>query len=215
MFEPGITGCEPPPAGCGKPKVAFSLVPAGFNLLVFDYRGYGRSEGKPTRAGTVRDGHAALDYLLSRDDVEPQRIVAFGQSLGGAVAAVVAAERSELRAVVLDSTFADYREIAARHLQNLTRFEWPARLLARLLISDGYDPIDYVARISPRPLLVIASAHDEICYPELGRRLFDAAGQPKQWLLLPEGRHLESVADNVDDVQRVIIEFFERAVAEE
>jgi len=186
----------------------------GYNVFVFDYRGYGKSEGRVTRAGTIRDGHAALDYVLSRDDVDPGRIFAFGQSLGGAVATVVAAERQEFRAVVLDSTFSGYRRIGSRHLQKLLFFKWPADLLAAALLSDDYDPIDYVARIAPRPLLVIASTEDKICFAELGRELFDAAGEPKEFVLVQESEHLQTVAENVDGVQDKILRLFERVATE-
>ncbi len=191
---------------------SYWLVYARFNLLVFDYRGYGKSQGSPTRAGTIRDGLAAVDYVLSREDVDPQRVVALGQSLGGAVAAVVAAERPEIRAVVLDSTFGNYRHIGAAHLRGVIRWGWLADKLAAALLSDDYEPVDYVARISPRPVLVIASPDDEVCYAPLGRELFDAAAQPKQWLLVSGGRHLEVVADNVDNVQARIVAFYEDAL---
>ena len=192
---------------------SYWLVYERFNLLVFDYRGYGKSEGSPTRAGTIRDGLAAVDYLLSREDVDPKRIVALGQSLGGAVATVVAAKRPEIRAVVLDSTFGNYRHIGAAHLKKAIRWGWLADKLAAALLSDDYEPVDYVARISPRPVLVIASPDDEVCYAPLGRELYDAAAEPKEWVLVSGGRHLEVVADNVDNVQARIVAFYERALA--
>lgn len=190
------------------------LVWEGYNLFIFDYRGYGQSEGKVTRAGTIRDGHAALDYVLSRDDVDPRRIFAFGQSLGGAVATVVAAERDEFRAVVLDSTFSGYRRIGSLHLQKTLQFKWLCDLIAWLGLSDGYDPIDCVARIAPRPLLVIASAEDKICFAESGRELFEAAAQPKEFVLVQESPHLATVAENVDNVQQKIITLFKEALEE-
>jgi fermentation-respiration switch protein FrsA (DUF1100 family) len=188
------------------------LVWEGYNVFVFDYRGYGKSEGKVTRAGTIRDGHAALDYVLSRADVDPQRIVAFGQSLGGAVATVVATERQEIRALALDSTFSSYRRIGSLHLRKMLYFKWLSDGIARLALSGEYDPIDYVTRVAPRPLLVIASAKDEICFAESGRELYEAAAQPKEFVLLQEGAHLETVADNVDNIQQRIIRLFEQAL---
>jgi len=190
------------------------LVWEGYNVFIFDYRGYGRSEGKVTRAGTIHDGHAALDYVLARNDVDPERILAFGQSLGGAVATVVAAEREEIRAIALDSTFSGYRRIASLHLQRMLFFKSLSDLIAWLGLSGEYDPIDYVARIAPRPLLVIASTNDDICFAESGRELFEAAAPPKEFVLLHEGGHLEAVAENVDNVQERIIQLFERALDE-
>ena len=85
-------------------------VPArGFNLLVFDYRGYGKSEGVVTRAGTVADAVAAIDLALRRD---PKRTVVFGHSLGGAIGIVAASKRPQVRAIVVESTFPSYRAAA-------------------------------------------------------------------------------------------------------
>lgn len=190
------------------------LIWRGYNVFVFDYRGYGRSEGRVTRAGTILDGHAALDYVLSRDDVDLERVFALGQSLGGAVATVVAAERPEIRALALDSTFSGYRRIGSRHLQRMLYFKWVADLIARAGLSGDHDPIDYVARISPRPLLVIASREDRICFHELGRELYEAAGEPKEFILTEQGIHLSTVYENVDGVQDRIVELFERASRE-
>lgn len=187
------------------------LPPSGFNVLVFDYRGYGRSEGKVTREGTILDGRAALDYVLTRKDVDKTRVFALGQSLGGAVATVVAAERTEIRAVVLDSAFSSYRRIAAEHLRRLLRFNLPARFLAGSLISSNYDPIDVVAEIAPRPLLIFASGADEICFPELGRELFDAASEPKEFILTPGASHMEVFVSNLNDAQGKVLQFLESA----
>jgi uncharacterized protein len=189
------------------------LIWKGYNVFVFDYRGYGKSEGKVTRAGTISDGHAALDYVLSRPDVDRARIFALGQSLGGAVATVVAAQRPEIRALALDSTFSGYRRIGSRHLQRTLRFKGLADLIARAGVSGDYDPIDYIARVAPRPLLVIASREDKICFAELGRELYDAAGEPKQFILVDRSEHLSTVFENVDGVQEKIVALFERAAS--
>jgi len=194
--------------------VSVWLVSQGYNLFEFDYRGYGKSEGEVTRAGTIRDGHAALDYLLSRPDVDPERIVAFGQSLGGAVATVVSAEREEIRAVVLDSTFSGYRRIGSMHLQKLLRWKWLCDQIARAGLADDYNPIDYVERIAPRPLLIVASKEDRICYAEGGRELYEAAGEPKEFMLVDQSHHLSTVADNIDGVQGRIVDLFDRALGD-
>lgn len=188
------------------PLVAW-LPREGFNVLLFDYRGYGRSEGRVGRAGTIQDGLAAVDYALSRPDVDKQRIVLFGQSLGGAVATVVAAERPQVAALIADCTFSSYRRIASAHLRKLLRFEILSDGLAAALVSAKYEPRDYVARIAPRPVLVITSDEDEICYAGLGRELFDAARDPREHIALPRGAHLESVIDNVEGVQTRILAF--------
>ena len=163
----------------------------GYNVLMFDYRGYGDSEGSVTRSGTIADGHAAIDYALSRPDVRSLPLFVYGQSLGAAVAIVVAADRPEVAAVVAESPFSGYRRVAALHAQRLLHFEWLAKGAAAVTISSGYDPIDVVDRISPRPLLVIAAEEDDICFPEMARELFDAAKQPKDFWLAEQCGHLE------------------------
>lgn len=184
---------------------------AGYNLLIFDYRGYGRSEGSVTRAGTVLDGHAALDYALSRPEVDPRRLFFFGQSLGGAVAFYVAAERSEVRALVIDSSFPSYRAIATAHARRMLPFHWLSDGAANLLVSDGYDPVDVVDRIPPRPLLVIASGRDNVCFPELARALFDAAREPKQFWHVDDAGHCETVLLCPDEATRRIRALFDSA----
>lgn len=182
----------------------------GYNLLAFDYRGYGKSEGSVSRAGTILDGHAAVDYALSRPETAPGKLFIFAQSLGGAIATVVAAERPEVAAVVLDSTFSGYRRIAAAHLSKMMP-AFMARAAAAGFVSDGYDPIDYVARISPRPLLIIAGSADEICYPELGRELFDAAREPREFWLIQGAAHTEAIDNLEHEAIRRITACFESA----
>ncbi len=184
----------------------------GYNVLMFDYRGYGQSEGRVTREGTIRDGHAALDYLLSRPDIDPNRIVAYGQSLGGAVATVVTAERPEIRGLVLESTFSSYRGIAALHIPIGQLLPGPARWLAAALISSGWDPIDYIARVSPRPVLVIGAERDGICFPQLSRELFDAAGEPRRFWLVPDAAHLDVLSEAGTELERRVVELFEQAL---
>ncbi len=162
----------------------------GYHVLMFDYRGFGRSTGRPTRAGTIRDGHAALDYVRTRADCRALPLFVYGQSLGGAVGVVVAADRPEVRGVIAEATFGRYRGIAAAHLQRRVLWRPLANLLAAAAISAGHDPIAVVGRIAPRPLLVITGARDEICFPELGSELHAAAGEPKTLWQVPGGEHL-------------------------
>lgn len=185
---------------------------AGYNLLIFDYRGYGKSQGSPTRAGTIADGNAALDYILQRPDTDRSRIFLYGHSLGGAIATVVAAERPEPAAVILDSTFSSYRSIASMHAQHIFGAQWIATNLSQLLVSRGYDPIDYIGRIAPRPVMVIVSGADRICFPQLGRELFDAAKEPRVFWESPNSNHGEAIFDHPDETKRRINEFLDSAV---
>ena len=181
----------------------------GFNLLMFDYRGYGKSEGSPTRAGTIADGHAAIDYALSRADVDRSRLFVYGQSLGGAVATVVVAERAEVRALVVEGTFADYRKIAARHLANRIWSTSIASAIASATISGEFQPVDYVAKISPRPVFVITGEQDTICYPELGRALFDAAKAPREFWEAAGAEHLGVYEAAGAELERRVVAFLD------
>jgi uncharacterized protein len=180
----------------------------GYHVLMFDYRGFGQSQGRVTRAGTIRDGNAAVDYARSRPEAQNLPLFAYGQSLGGAVAIVVAAQRPELRAVVAESPFSTHRRIATCHVRRLVYFDWLAKVLATAAISAGDDPLDVVAQIAPRPLLIIAAENDEICFPELARELYDAAGEPKSFWLVPGTAHLEVTLNARTELSTRVQEFF-------
>lgn len=187
------------------------LPAAGYNVLMFDYRGYGASEGAVTRNGTIRDGHAAVDYCLSRPELRSGPIVAYGQSLGGAVATVVVAERPQVQALVIESSFSSYQRIAALHAQSLVFSGWMGRTLARALVSRGQEPIDFIARVAPRPVLIIAAENDSICFRSLARELYEAAGEPKSWWEAPGSQHLEILQDHPDELKRRILACFKAA----
>lgn len=184
---------------------------AGYHVLMFDYRGYGQSQGNVTRAGTIRDGHAALDYALARPEAAHLPLFAYGQSLGGAVAIVVAARRPEVQAVVAESPFSSYRGIAARHASRLVFFNWFGQLLANVTISAGEDPIEVVGQLAPRPLFVIAAEHDEICFPELARELYEAAAEPKDYWLVPNATHLGILLEARAELIERVTNFFASA----
>ncbi|MEN8257545.1 MAG: alpha/beta hydrolase [Thermodesulfobacteriota bacterium] len=151
----------------------------GYSVLIFDYRGYGRSQGRPTEAGTYRDAEAAWQYLVQERQIEPGRIVFFGRSLGAAVAAKLATVHPP-GALILESCFTSVPDMAA-HLYPLL----PARLLSRL----SYNVLDYLQQVSS-PLLVVHSPDDEIIPFSHGERIF-AAGRPPKVFLKLKGGHNE------------------------
>jgi uncharacterized protein len=184
----------------------------GWNVLCFDYRGYGQSDGKVTRAGTVADAHAALDYLLKRPDVDPQRVVVFGQSLGAAIGVVLTAERQEIRGLAIDGCFDSYRHIVAWHVRRnplLMAIAWwyPATFVPR-----AYDPINYVARISPRPLFIMQGTADCIVNPAMAQRLYDAAKEPKELWMVEGMDHYGAMQDLPEESHPRLLEFFEQCV---
>lgn len=183
----------------------------GFNLFVFDYRGYGQSEGRPSRAGTVEDAQAAVEYVLARADVDADRVGLFGQSLGGAIAVVVAARDKRIKGLVVDSAFSSYRGEAAHALRSnpvTWLLSWP---LSRFLIRSGLDPVDYVADIAPRPLLIIHGTLDSIVPAAMGRELFERAGEPKELWLIEGANHTAAIEAAPEEFRRRVCGLFERA----
>jgi fermentation-respiration switch protein FrsA (DUF1100 family) len=184
----------------------------GFNVLALEYRGYGRSAGTPSLPGVQLDIDAAMRALLARRDVDPRRIVLFGQSLGGALAihyAANGAQRSALRAVVADSAFADYRRIVKEKLAGFF-VTWPFQWLPALTVDNDYSPRATVHAVSPTPLLLIHGERDTIVPPHHSRLLYDAAAQPKDLWLLPGVGHIQSVRDPA--LRRRLAEFVRSAV---
>lgn len=189
------------------------LAVAGWNVFCFDYRGYGQSQGAITRSGTVLDTHAALDYLLTRPDVDSGRIVAFGQSLGGALGIVLAAERPEILALATDGAFDSYQRIAAWHIRNSFWLRPIAWWVPRLLMSMAYDPIDCIHRIAPRSVLIIHGTADAIVPCSMAQRLYDAAGEPKQLWLVDDADHYDPLSSENKDNRSKLLAFFSHAVA--
>ncbi len=169
----------------------------GLNSLIFDYRGYGQSEGKPSEEGTYLDAKAAWTYLTEQRSIAPEQIVLFGRSLGGAVAAHQAAETSP-GALIVDSTFTSLPDIAAD--------TYPFILGARLLCRYDYATADYVRKIEC-PLLVMHSPDDKTISFSHGRAVFEAASEPKQFMQI-NGLHNEDslIAGNAyaDELKRFL-----------
>jgi len=155
--------------------VLLDLAARGLGVLAYDYRGYGRSAGRPSEEGVYRDARAAYDSERARG-VPAERIVAFGESLGGAVSVRLATERP-CAGVVLVSTFTSMRDVAQAHYGPLA-----------FLAGDRFDALARIGRLAV-PLLVAHGDRDEIVPFALGERLFAAAPEPKRFLRVPGAYH--------------------------
>ncbi len=186
---------------------------AGWNVLCFDYRGYGRSQGKITRAGSILDAHAALDYLLTRRDVDPSGIVVLGQSLGAAIGVVLAAERPEVCGLITDGGFDSYRRVAAWHIRRNPLLMCVAWWVPAVLMSDGLDPIEYIHRIAPRPVLIIHGTADAVVPVDMARRLYAAAGEPKVLWLVDGADHYDPLRESAEEGRAKVLAFLEASVA--
>jgi fermentation-respiration switch protein FrsA (DUF1100 family) len=149
-----------------------------FSTLIFDYRGYGRSEGSPSEKGVLADARAARAWLASRAAVNEQDIVLWGESLGGAVAVDLAAKEGA-RGLILESTFTSLPDIAAHH------YRW---LPVRWLMRSRLDSLSLIGRYHG-PLLWCHGEADEIVPLANGLRLFAAANEPKEAVRFPGGFH--------------------------
>jgi fermentation-respiration switch protein FrsA (DUF1100 family) len=170
---------------------------AGFNVLALDYRGYGGSQGQPSLPGVQLDIDAAMRALLARPDVDPERIVVFGQSLGGALAIYYVAHsryREHIRAVVIDSAFSDYQRIGQEKLAAVP-LTWPFQWFASVAVDDRYSPQASVGMLSPIPLLLIHGDQDTLVPLHHSQRLFELAGYPKQLWVIPGAGHIQAIKE--------------------
>ena len=177
--SPGVLVCN----GNGgnrslRAALAAELSRMGLAVLLFDYRGYGGNPGDPSEEGLAADARAAQAYLAGRAEVDPDRLIYFGESLGAAVALRLAVERPPA-ALVLRSPFASLAEVGRRH--------YPV-LPVSLLLRDRYDSAAVAGRLSA-PLLVVAGGRDRIVPASHSRRLFAAAPQPKRLVVLDGADH--------------------------
>ena len=156
----------------------------GVNILIIDYRGYGLSKGSPNEQGTYLDAEAAVAHALSRPDVDPERLVLFGRSLGCAVAAEMAL-RHDVYAVVLESPFTSISGMASR--------AYPFLPGLGLLVGKMYDTLGKAARIEA-PVMVLHGDSDEIVPFEMGREVFEAATEPKRFYRIRGAGHNDTYA---------------------
>jgi fermentation-respiration switch protein FrsA (DUF1100 family) len=158
--------------------LALALAKAGLSVFLFDYRGYGGNGGRPSEAGLAADARGAQTYLEQRRDVDPRRIVYFGESLGSGVAVALALERPP-PALILRSPYTSMTELGQYHYPFLP---------VRRLLWDRYPSIERIGQIRC-PLLVIAGDRDSIVPPKQSLRLFDTAPEPKRLVMVPGADH--------------------------
>lgn len=168
----------------------------GLHVLIFDYRGYGKSSGRPTEQGTYQDITAAWEYLVTDRGVEPKSVLVFGRSLGAGVATWLARNRDP-GGLIVESAFTSVPDMGAHIYPYL-----PVRLLCRI----SYDNIGRMPGISC-PVLVIHSRHDEMIPFSHAERLFRAANEPKRFHAL-DGGHNTAV---FDETYRAVIREFARS----
>lgn len=165
----------------GRAEIARRWAELGLSVLLFDYRGYGLSEGSPSEAGLYRDGAAAYRHVRRERGVPPDRILLHGHSLGAAVAVKTAVDHPAA-GLVASAGFATVPSLASR------LYGWLPGRAFEGWTRNRFDSESRIGRIDI-PLLVVAGGRDEIVASEEVRRLFRAAREPKRWVEVPGARH--------------------------
>jgi len=170
------------------------LPAAGFNVFLFDYRGYGLSQGNPSFKGLHQDVEAALATVKQRKDVSPN-IVLFGQSLGASIAVTSLADskyRDSVSALIIDSAFAGFRQIAREKLSDVW-ITWPFQWPLSLGFDNTYKPLEAISRIHPIPVLIIHGGADKVVPVHHAEQLYAAAQEPKQLWIVSDSGHIQSL----------------------
>ncbi len=162
------------------------LAEAGYQVFMYDYRGFGKSGGVLDRDGMVQDVKAAFLYVSGRKDVQQDKIISYGHSLGGAksVAALAEMQPAGLKAIVIDGAFSSYQAMA----------RLVAGDLGTELISDEFSPRDCITKINGTPLLVVHGDKDQVVPFSQGKQLFDLANEPKTLFEVKDGTHGDSLS---------------------
>lgn len=160
-------------AGCllSQYKAITPLVEKGFQVFLFDYSGFGFSTGKATRNQVLTDALSTIDYLKTRPDVNTTKLVLYGQSLGGHLAAVVAAQRAaDISGLVVEGAFSSHKDIGGHMVP----------VLGKIFVKQGYSAVKSIRQYH-KPLLVIHSTEDSMIPFFMGKKIFDNANEPKDF----------------------------------
>lgn len=149
----------------------------GFNVLIFDYRGYGKSKGRPSETGLYLDAEAMYQYLLNEKGIVPQEIIAYGESLGSAVA-VDLASKYELGGIIIEEGFTSVKDMGKTLLP----------FIPSSIFKSKFNSLNKIKDIR-FPKLFFHSADDEIVPFNLGRTLYDASPEPKEFVQLQGGHN--------------------------
>lgn len=201
-------------------ELAASLARRGYFVLLFDFRAHGESSGSRTSLGyhEQKDVVAALSVLKARKDIDLHRIGIYGFSMGGSTALLAAAKSGAFSAVAVDSAFTSLREQARGAIRGF--YHLPSFPFLHLAIF-GYElyfqtrvenvaPVNVIAHISPVPLLIIAGEGDKLIPADNGRKLYSAAGEPKELWIIPGADHGGTLAAAGSEYEKRVGEFFDK-----
>lgn len=172
----------------------------GYNVFLYDYRGFGKSEGVVDKAGIITDALAAFRYIGTRRDLDTSKIISFGHSLGGAksLAAInkmTAKEKDKLKGIALMGAFSSYKKIAEKVMgTSLSQ-----------VVSDDNSPIDLVGKMPKVPLVVIHARNDSLIPFSHGEALFKVANEPKSFYISENGGHVLTLEANDGEMQNKLL----------
>jgi fermentation-respiration switch protein FrsA (DUF1100 family) len=191
----------------------------GYGVLLTTVRAHDHSEGEMITFGMreVRDMDAWYQYLLTRTDLDPERIGMLGNSFGGMLVIEYAAQNENIKAVVADSAFSSLNDTVSTSVTYFT--DLPAFPFAPLIIYwaeretgfklEDIDATKWVAQISPRPVFLMQGGADVAISANSGQRLYDAAGEPKELWFEPDLGHVDFDSKRADEFERRVVEFFD------
>jgi len=201
-------------------ELAVSLAQRGHFVLLFDFRAHGESSGRRTSLGyhEQKDIIAALEFLKTRHEIAPGRIGIYGFSLGGSSAILAAAKTGAFSAIVADSAFTSLRDQAKDAITGFYHLpSFPFLQLAVLGYElyfqtrvDSIAPVKVIATIAPKPVLIIAGEGDRLIPADNGKKLFAAAGEPKELWIIPVSDHGGTLAAAGSEYEEKVGGFFDR-----
>lgn len=172
-----------------------------FSVLAYDYQGYGSSEGEPSVDGICEDGLAAYDYLTNTRGIAPEKIVVYGESLGGAVASHIATHR-KVGAIILQSTFSSLPHVAKKKMMLM-------RLYPLFLYPKNKLDSASLLAAPHAPLLIVHGKMDSIIPYEEAEELFSKASEPKKLVALDDANHNDVYGEYIDSFNKVVSAFLD------
>ncbi len=187
------------------------LTKYSFDVIVFDYQGYGGSEGKPSQKGAVEDAITVFRYAQANLRPGAAGVVVLGQSLGGAVAIPAVAKEPLVKAAVIESAFYSYNS-QARAVLGRSIFLWLLYPIYPPMLGRTYNPSRWVDKISPRPVLFIHGTTDKVVPVGMSKKLYKKAKEPKRLWIIEGTGHLELGRAKGKEYAETIANFFTEAL---
>lgn len=194
----------------------------GFNVLLFDFRAHGESAGKSCSLGLKEqmDITAAVDYIISREDLKNKNIGLYGFSLGGATGILTASKDLRIKAIAADTPFSRLHNISADVIKRTYHLpSFPFMQLANVFYRLSFGgwigqvaPVDVIHQISPRPILLITSDHDQMTPLYHARKLINKAGKPKELWVIKGASHGGTISIDAEKYNQKLFNFFNKAL---